>query len=265
MRLGRVRIERLALAALLIVTAVLLAGCGAFDSPQNTFSPEGEVASDQRDLFLLVMWPALVIMIGVLAACVYLLVRYRRRSDDEIPAQVHGNTRLELAWTIAPTILLIGIAVPTLIGVVDLGRAADEEALDVTVYAYQWGWFFQYPDYIDGEGNAVTTTQLYVPAGEEVDYALLSGTPTTPPDVIHSFWLPRLAGKQDVIPGRVNHLKFTADTPGVYQGQCVEFCGIGHPIMRLELNAVARTEFDSWVQEQLDAGTVAPIRGASGP
>ena len=265
MRLGRLRFAHLLLAALALVTLFLVTGCGSLGGPQNTFAPEGDVAKTQRDLFVLVMIPGFIIMVGVFAACIYIMVRFRRRDSDGIPEQVHGNTRLELAWTIAPSILLIAIAIPTLISIVDLGEAADEDALNVTVYAYQWDWFFQYPDYRDADGNAVTSTDLYVPVGQEVDYALESGTPTTNPDVIHSFWIPKLAGKQDVIPGRINHLKFTAEEVGVFSGQCVEFCGIGHPVMRFELNAVAQADFDAWIQEQLDAGNVARVRSEITP
>ena len=252
MKLGRTHVGQVLVAALLLFSVVFLAGCGAFGGPQNTFAPEGEVASEQKNLFLLVMWPALVIMVLVMAGLVYIVIRYRRRSDA-IPEQVHGNMRLELAWTIAPTILLLGIAVPTLISVVELGQAASKDALPVTVHAIQWDWSFEYTGITDANGDALESDTLYIPVGREVDFALESI------DVIHSFWVPKLAGKLDIVPGRTNHLVFTADEPGTYAGQCVEFCGIGHARMRFETIALEPAKFDAWVQEQLaGVGAAAP-------
>jgi cytochrome c oxidase subunit 2 len=247
MKLGRLYIGPLLVAALFLLGLFLLSSCGgAFSSDQNTFSPEGDVAKQQKDLFLLVMWPALAIMIGVFGALLYIVVRFRRKHDDDpMPKQVHGNTQMELAWTIAPTLLLIAIAVPTLLGIVKLGRAAGSDAMHVTVIGSQWAWEFEYTDIVDADGNTLKSDQLYVPVDQEVEYTLHSL------DVIHSFWVPKLAGKQDVVPGRSNRLKFTAEAPGAYSGQCAEFCGVGHPVMRLTLNAVERDEFDAWVAEQL--------------
>jgi cytochrome c oxidase subunit 2 len=256
MKLGRTYVRQVLAAALLLFNMVLLAGCGALGGPQNTFAPDGPVARDQRNLFLLVMWPALAIMVAVFVALVYIMIRYRRRGDsDPIPEQVHGNTRLELAWTIAPTILLIVIAVPTLMGIVKEGRAAGPDALPVTVHAIQWDWNFEYTGITDADGNTLQSDTLYIPVGRDVDFALNSI------DVIHSFWVPKLAGKRDVIPGRTNHLRFSADTPGTYSGQCAEFCGIGHPIMKFDVIALSPEDFDAWVKQQLGGATSSPTPG----
>ena len=255
MKLGR--FTKLLAALTTLSTLVFLTGCGAFGGDQNTFAPKGEVADKQKDLFLLVMWPALVIGVIVGVALIYMLIRYRHRDGDALPKQIHGNTRLELAWTILPAILLVGIAVPTLQGVFDLGRAPRADALHVEVTGFQFGWRFAYVDepYAKPDGTPLTiSTELHVPVGQEVGITLHSN------DVIHSFWVPKLAGKTDDIPGRSNRMWFKADEAGTYSGQCAELCGIGHAGMRFRVIAQSQDDFDAWVQEQL-AGNPAPADG----
>ncbi len=247
------RVRTLTGVALAVALATLLAGCGAFGGDQNTFNPGGDVAERQRDLFLLGLWPAIVILMGVLTAVVYIVVRFRRREGDEMPKQVHGNNRLEIAWTIAPLFLLAFIAVPTVDGIIDLGRAADDDALHVRVVAFQWDWRFQYLDaeYADADGNPLTVPDLYIPVDRQIGVELQAGLNAAATDVIHSFWVPKLAGKQDVMPGRTNRMWFNATEAGVYSGQCAEFCGIGHAVMKFTVTAVEPAEFESWAEEQL--------------
>jgi cytochrome c oxidase subunit 2 len=241
---------------------VFLTGCGAFGGAQNTFAPKGEVADKQKDLFLLVMWPALVIGVLVGVAIIYLLVRYRYRQGDPAPKQIHGNTRIELAWTILPAILLVGIAVPTLSGIYELGRAPRKDALHIQVTGFRFGWRFQYldPAYAEPDGKPLgVSTELHVPVGKEVAIYLHSD------DVIHSFWVPKLAGKTDDIPGRQNRMWFRADEPGTYSGQCAELCGIGHAGMRFQVIAQTPDEFDAWVKEQLAPSGQNPPPGGQVP
>lgn len=248
MKLGRFSGAKLLAALVMVCTVAFLTGCNAFDGPQNTFSPSGEVANKQKDLFLLVMWPALVIGILVGLATIYILIRYRHKEGDPDPVQVHGNTRLELAWTILPAILLIGMAVPTLQGVYDLGRSPHKDALSVEVTGFQFDWRFKYIDeeYTKPDGKQLAiSTELHVPVGREIAIYLES------PDVIHSFWVPKLAGKTDDIPGRTNRMWFKAGEPGTYSGQCAELCGIGHYTMRFKVIAQTPSEFDSWVRDQM--------------
>jgi cytochrome c oxidase subunit 2 len=227
-----------------------------FSSPQNTFAPDGYVADKQKNLFLLVMWPALAIMIGVFAVVIYTLIRYRYRQGEPPPQQVHGNTRLELGWTIAPAILLIAIAVPTLEGIFDLGRAPAADAMIVDVTGQQFAWAFSYADeeFQKADGSPLSIrTDLHVPVDREIGFNLHSE------DVIHSFWVPKLAGKTDVVPGRTNRMWFRADEPGTYSAQCAEFCGDRHYAMRFTVIAQTQEDFDAWVQEQM----AAPPEGGS--
>ncbi len=273
MRVRRPYLLRLAVAALLVAVLVLLVGCGAVDDPQNTFAPEGDVSRRQRDLLIVwVLGPAAVILALMFGVLLYVLIRFRRKSEHELPKQVHGNNRLEIAWTIAPAILLLIIAVPTIDAVIDLGRAPADDALKVKVIGHQWFWEFQYPEIIDASGEPLTigdeideltteyegrelrATALHIPVGREIDVSLES------PDVIHSFWVPKLAGKLDAIPGRTNRFFFNATKPGSYRGQCAEFCGLGHADMLLVVTAVSEEDFEEWVRDQLEGGGAARSR-----
>jgi cytochrome c oxidase subunit 2 len=248
----------LRLLPLLVVAALVFGGCDAFDSPHNTFNPAGDVADRQANLFLLAMWPALAILILVEGLIVYMMFRFaRRRADEPLPKQVHGNTALELGWTVAPAILLAVVAVPTLAAIVDLGRQPKDDAFVVEVEGVQWAWFFTYPGLVNADGEPIqTNTEMHIPVGQEI------GVRVTSPDVIHSFWVPRLAGKIDAIPGRTNRIWIKADEPGTFEGQCAEFCGKGHAEMRLTLVAHSAEDWQAWIEEQ--GATVAPPEGEDG-
>ncbi len=265
-----VQVRRLVAATLLIAVLALLVGCGAVDDPQNTFAAEGDVARKQRDLLIIwVLGPAAVIFVVMQALLIYALIRFRRKKGRELPRQVHGNNRLEVAWTIAPAILLLIITVPTIIGVIDLGRDAADDALRVRVVGQQFSWTFQYPDLTDAEGNPLTViglpgevgkpstgrpAELHIPVDREIGVTLESV------DVIHSFWVPKLAGKLDVIPGRTNSMWFNATKVGSYSGQCAEFCGFQHADMRLIVVAESEEDFEAWVVDQLEGGGAARSR-----
>jgi len=245
---------RFALGALLLAGLLLLVGCTTGD-PQSTFAPEGDVADRQRDLFNMVLWPAIFIMVLVLGGLVYIAVRFRRRSADEPPpVQTHGNTRLEIAWTIAPAILLLIIAVPTVDAIVDLGRDPSPDALKIRVTGIQWRWQFEYldPEYEKADGEPLRVfDQFHIPVDREIGVELESV------DVLHSFWLPKLAGKLDVVPGRTNRMWFNATKPGTYSGQCAEFCGLSHADMRMSVVAESEEDFEAWIQDQLQGGAAA--------
>lgn len=239
--------------AFLLLSSLIFSGCDMFDGPQNTFAPKGDVAQLQKRDFLLVMWPALVIMVGVLAACVVIPLMYlRRKGDPGLPKQVHGNTALELTWTILPVILLAGIAVPTVSGIQELGRQPGADALEVKVTGQRFSWLFEYPELqVDGAPLLADPNELRIPVGREIALRLESI------DVNHSFWVPKLAGKTDAINGHPNHMWIKADEPGEYAGQCAEFCGLQHSDMRFKVIVLSEADFDAWVAQQ-GATEVAP-------
>ena len=243
-----VYLRRALVAVLLLSTVLIFSGCAnVVASAQNTLAPEGTVAGRQRDLFLLVIWPGAAILILVEFLVVYIVFRFRqRKGDDSIPRQVHGNPALEVAWTVAPALLLAIIAVPTLAGVVALGREPKADAVKVQVTGSQWIWQFAYPDYKDSSGNPVSSppNELHIPEQHEIGLQLHST------DVIHSFWVPKLAGKTDVIPNHPNHMWIKADHTGDYSGQCAEFCGFGHATMRFRVIVQSQADFDAWIISQ---------------
>jgi cytochrome c oxidase subunit 2 len=234
--------------ALLALLALFLSGCDT-DTPQNTFDTKGEVADKQADIFFLAMWPAVAIMILVLGGLLVIMLRFRERDPDYIPPQLHGNTRLEVAWTLAPAILLLAIGIPMVIMVFDLGREPSEDAFRVDVIAQRYTWEFQYPEYTDQDGAPLSVfdqSGFHIPAGREVAFYLHSR------DVIHSFWLPKLGGKLDIVPGQVNVLWLRADEPGSFSGQCAEFCGLEHATMTMTVIAQPQAELDAWAAEMLE-------------
>ena len=236
-----------ALAAFLLLLVV--AGCYP-SHPLSTFDAQGPVAKSQLDLFYIIFWAAVFVFVVVEGALVYALIRYRRRPGQGIPAQVHGNTRLEVAWTIAPAIVLAVIAVPTVDKLYELAAPpAGEEILEVEVIGHQWWFEFRYPEltYAGADGRArvlTTANELHIPVDTVVNFTLNSR------DVLHSFWVPKLGGKTDMVPNHTNTMWLKADDPGTYFGQCAEFCGLSHALMRFMVIAQEPEDFDLWVRQQ---------------
>ncbi len=256
--------RRLALPVALLFTLALLVSACDTDTPQNTFDTKGPVADKQAELFYLAMWPALVIMILVEGLLVLMLLRFRRRAGDKLPKQTHGNTPLEIAWTIAPAVLLLIIGAIMLPAIFDLGRAPADDALKIKVIGQQWNWTFEYTDIKDADGNPLSTiprpgtpTEFHIPVGREIGFTV------TATDVIHSFWIPKLGGKLDAIPGagHENVMWLRADEPGSYSGQCVELCGLDHALMKMVVVAESEEDFNAWVAE-MQAGVAAGTSGA---
>ncbi len=243
-----VYLRRALVASLMLATVFLFAGCATIiGGAQNTFAPEGAVAGRERDIFLLVLWPAAAIFILVEGLIVLTVFKFRnRKGDDSIPRQIHGNPALEVAWTVAPAILLAIIAVPVLAGVVALAREPAKNAVRVNVTGIQWLWQFEYPDYKDAAGKPITSpnNEMHIPAAQEIGLQFRSE------DVIHSFWVPKLAGKIQVIPNRSNHMWIKADHPGDYSGQCAEFCGFGHAEMRFRVIVQTPQDFAAWARSR---------------
>lgn len=179
-----------------------------------------------------------MVFVIVEGALIYAVFKFRDRGGDEMPKPVHGHTLMEIGWTLAPAVILIMIAVPTIrsIWILDL-PSPDPDALQVEVIGHQWWWEFRYP-----EQNIVTANEMHVPVGRTVNVSLESA------DVIHSFWFPRAAGKRDVVPGHRNDLWFKMDSAGTYPGACAEFCGESHALMKMEMVAEPAQDFDAWVQ-----------------
>ena len=273
-RSGRTVWTRLRLALIALALALAVTAC-ADEHPLDTLTEAGPDAQEINDLFFPVLGVAIVVFFLVQGAIIYLAVRYRARrrataaaaggddpagddlyGDDDYPEQVHGNLRLELAWTIIPTILLAVISVFTLISLVELNEvSAAEDDLRVTVVGQQWWWEFQY--HLDGDASTppdiVTANELVIPVRQQVPLEITSR------DVIHSFWIPRLNGKRDAVPGRTHPWVIEADETGRFIGQCTEFCGLSHAYMRMYTVVLTPAEWSEWVQrQQVDAAPLEP-------
>jgi cytochrome c oxidase subunit 2 len=249
------RLTKKALCGLLLVLLVLIvAGC-ASNAPQDTLQSEGPNANRELGLFQLVFWVAVGVFVLVQSLVIIAIVRFRRRDGDgeRDPVQVHGNTRLELGWTIAPALILLVLAFPSVATIFDLARDPKDDPLDVTLVARQFWWEYRYTDY---SPDLYTANELHIPVGRSV--RIVENGTLGNSDVIHSWWVPKLSGKTDNIPGRVNTLTLKADKPGTYLGQCAEFCGLSHANMRLRVIAQTPADFRSWVAAQRRPGPPAP-------
>jgi len=227
----------------ILAVMLLLVACDA-DGRQSTFGTAGPVAEKQLLLFNVLMWVMVAVFVLVEGALLYAAIRFRRRPGQPLPKQTHGNTALEITWTIIPTILILGLgiwSVGTLFELDQPPASFADNILDVTVTGHQWWWEFEYPD-ADGNGKVITTAnELRVPVGRAVEALLQSD------DVIHSFWIPKLAGKVDVVPTRNNRLWFLADEPGTFYGQCAELCGTAHAQMKFLVQVLTQEDYDAWV------------------
>jgi cytochrome c oxidase subunit 2 len=235
----------------LVIVAVLLAltGCsGPF--PQSTLAPKSDFSGAIDGLFTNIFWWALIVFILVEGLLLVTIIRWRARNDGRIPPEVHGHTALEISWTLAPALILVFIAVPTMRSIFDTAGHAPEGALRVEVVGHQWWWEYRYPAL-----NVSTVNELHVPAGVPIQLNMTSA------DVLHSFWAPALFGKRDLMQGRTTQIAFTADSAGEYLGQCAEFCGASHANMRLRVFVQADSSFQRWVDQQR-ATPATPARGS---
>jgi cytochrome c oxidase subunit II len=231
-----------ALSALLLVAAPALAANGGF-SPVEPESPQAEEITDTFWFISIFIVGIFVLVEGVLIAFV---LRYRRRGrprDTDGP-QVHGSTRLELMWTLAPVLILAAIATFVFVklpGIQDAPSVAKADAsLQVRVIGRQFYWQFEYPN------GVIAINRLVAPQGRSVRL-----TVTAPDfDVIHSWWIPALNGKMDAIPGVENHLWFTAGRAGIFHGQCAELCGLKHAKMLGEVEVLPAADFDRWLDQR---------------
>jgi cytochrome c oxidase subunit 2 len=234
--------------AALAAAPVLLAACGGGDPehlkryPQTTFYPTTEYARTTDWLFKWTLWWGVGVGALVLAIMGFILWRYRYQPGAGEPKQLHGNTRLEVAWTLIPAVILAAIAVPTVKAIFSTQPEPPADALTVEVVGKQWWWEFRYPQ-ANGD-TIITANEIHVPVGRTVHLLLKSD------NVLHSFWVPAMGGKRDLITNRVNHLIFKPEQTGVWFGQCAEFCGTSHALMRLRMISHTPTGFQQWLANE---------------
>lgn len=198
-------------------------------------------------LGIVVISIAAAIWVVLVSLVIYACVRYRARPHDEEiePPQVFGSTEIETAWTIIPILIIIVLFLTTagvLFAMQEAPRPAD--ALEVVVVGHQFWWEFRYPSLGITAANELHIPATAGPNGQRTYLKLISS------DVMHSFWLPRLGGKMDVIPNRINELWMDPQTPGIYVGQCAQFCGVEHAKMLLRVYVDDPNAFETWVKKQ---------------
>jgi cytochrome c oxidase subunit 2 len=214
-------------------------------SPTTIFAPVSTPAESIFDLSLFVMGVTAIIFVFVVGLLVYVIVRFRRSHDGVEPPQVYGSSQVELAWTVIPVLVVLVLFLATSRVIADVQNPARPAgALDVTVVGHQFWWEFRYP-----AANVVTANELHVPVSEPA-----RPTPTflklLSADLDHSFWVPRLTGKTDLIPNWVNQTWIDPHEPGLYLGQCAQYCGTQHAKMLLRVYVEPREVFERWLVDQ---------------
>lgn len=207
----------------------------------------------QLSFMYLSFWIMIGIFLVVAGVQVAAVIRFRERKgqERELPPQVEGNTFLEIMWTIVPILLLAVLGVVTVSGSFALAQLAPPgKAVIVQVTGHQYWWAFNYP-----QTGVTTANDLHIPVGKKIDLELTSA------DVMHAFWVPRLGGKTDLVPGRTNYMWLEASKPGIYTGQCAEFCGTGHADMRLIVDAQTPAQYAAWVQSMKHPQHSVPTSG----
>jgi cytochrome c oxidase subunit 2 len=207
-------------------------------TPQTTVYPLTEFGESTQRVYGFTNWLMLAIFFAIEGWLVYTAMRFQVRSQ-ELPVQTHGRRSLEVGFTLATTVLVMVLFVPSCQEIGRVQAAAPEGAIQVDVTGRQWWWEFYYP-----EQDVVTANELVLPAGRTANFRVTSS------DVIHAFWFPRMGGKRDAVPGRTFQMWFTPPEAGVYEGQCAEFCGTSHANMLMHLRVVPPAEFDAWVAGQ---------------
>ena len=252
---------RILAATSVLVGGVLLAAKLCMGAPANAsqipniFKPESTPADSIFHLSLLVLAVTGLIFLTVFCLLVYAVVRYRRRGGDDgcEPPQVYGSNQVELAWTVIPVLIVLVLFLATARVIHSIQDAPEPPgAIQVTVIGHQFWWEFRYP----GLG-VVTANELHVPVSNPSHpspafLTLISA------DTDHSFWVPRLAGKTDLIPNRVNHMWIDPHETGLYLGQCAQYCGVEHAKMLIRVYVDSQEQFDRWVKEQKMSAATNP-------
>lgn len=228
---------------LVLLSALLFAACGG-NSP-TILSPTGPVANQESGLFTFILIVATIVFVLVEGWLIFSIIRYRERPNTPHPRQIQGNNTVEIIWTIVPSIFLFAVlagTIYTMFNLQNISPIGGAGRLEVKAVGHQWWWEFDYPNQ-----NIVTADTLYIPQGAVIQTDLVSN------NVIHSFWIPQITGKTDVIPGHDNKQIFRADQLGEFRGECTEYCGTQHAHMNFSVVVLSQDAFNAWVSSQQQA------------
>jgi len=233
--------QLLAASALGILGAGILTFSPVLAANTNFLNPGGPPARTIDMLFYVFLACSIVVLGGVGGAILYACFRFRRRTDDEMPRQIHGNKRLERAWIIGPAVVLFALFILNVVNVNYLrygpspATPAGRDPVAIHVTGQQFYWTFTYPN---GKSSIRT---MEIPVNTPIDLSTISK------DVIHGFWVPALGAKIDALPGITNHAFIEASEKGTFAGQCYEFCGVGHDTMLITVKVVSMTQYQTYV------------------
>lgn len=237
------RLRQAAPALLMAVAALALTACGGMESaPNSTFNHTTDLNTAIDGLWNRLLFWGTIVFVVVEIALIYTIIRFRKRPGGPAPKQIHGNAALEITWTVIPAVILVLIAVPTVRTIFQTQAPAPAGALVIQVTGHQWWWEFHYPEY-----GVTTANEVYIPVGRTAKFELRTK------DVLHSFWIPQMGGKRDLISNRMNVMWFTPNTElgtNAWNGFCVEYCGASHANMKFRLFTVQPDEFASWAAHQ---------------
>jgi cytochrome c oxidase subunit 2 len=229
---------------MVLASSAIIAGCGTSKTP-SVLDPKGPIAASEAGLFWLILGISTVVFLAVTSVLLYSIIRFRGRPDSPAPRQLHGNTPLEIAWTIVPSVVLFIVLVATITTMLGLAQPTDRPTITVNAVGHQWWWEFQYPVQNGISTPFVTADELDMPANTVVHLNLISN------NVIHSLWVPQLGGKTDVIPGHNNTMWLQGDAPGgPFRGMCAEFCGTQHAHMDFYVQVLSQGDFLTWATGQ---------------
>lgn len=206
-------------------------------------APVTAEARSIADLYGTFVAIAIVVATVVYVSTTFTVLRYRRPHDGTLPPQTHGNLVVEAIWTGIPVIIILALFAFTLVVLGSVERRTAQPTASVRVEAFRWGWTFSYPDEgVTVSGIGQPGPEAVLPVGEPVRVTLVGN------DVIHAFFVPQFLFKRDIVPGRESVFEFTIDEPGMYRGQCAEFCGLLHARMPFTLRAVPAADYAAWLE-----------------
>lgn len=234
---------------------VLLGGCAAAEEQQSTLDPAGTSAQAIDVHWQTMLWVGAAVWVIVMAMMVATLVRRRRRKQDGGPesdghrkGEGHrGPLFVALAGAVIPAVIIIGITAQSVWVLQETDPGQEVAGTTIAVTGHQYWWEVEYPEH-----GVVTANEIHIPTGERVKLELAST------DVVHSVWVPELSGKTDMIPGRANSMWLETEEPGTYWGQCAEYCGMQHALMRFVVVAHEPAEFEGWLQAQAQPAAGPP-------
>jgi cytochrome c oxidase subunit 2 len=247
MRAARLKWRWIMAAAVLSTAASLLLSLPA--TAESALLPPPVSPNGHRiwDLYNGIFLVAIPIFLLVEILLLIIIVRFRRRAPDYIPPQWHGNTLLEITWTVIPFLIVTGIAAVSFVELrTDFVKPTDAQTqLDIAIIGYQFGWDYQYPQGFKSSNTLVVPTNTLVRLN------------TNTRDVIHSWWVPAITGKTDAVPGYQNYFWMKIDHPGKWHGECAELCGAGHYTMQIDVEAKDQAAYQAWVQQQMQSSSQA--------